>query len=113
MSLFIYEKCHRNRDDCMSVDCVASEPEGITEEQMINLDYEPLSFVCCGISSEDSRELKRDAFRLCFKNSAVDDISDNDEQDLTSLLSVISKTLAYKAVIKANDGIVEIPTEEK
>ena len=83
----------------------------MTDEQFETCDYEPVSFVCCGLNSFKSRTKKRDNYRLCFKNSAVDDMSDNDMQDLTSVQKVISDTLLLDAVRKANNGIVEHPAE--
>ncbi|MEO9497672.1 MAG: hypothetical protein ABJG42_24575 [Vibrio splendidus] len=84
----------------------------MTDEDFDTMNYTPSSFVCCGANTPDSRELQRDNYRLCFKNEVVDDISDNDMQDLTSLQKVISDTLLLDAVMKAANGIVEHPVNQ-
>lgn len=55
--------------------------------------------------------IEQDRYRLCFKNDLCDDMSDNDLQDLTSVITVISAALNLDAVLKVNNGIVEIPAE--
>lgn len=110
MGLNIYPVCHRNRDDCEPIHCIPSEPEGITEEQYLNFDYDPDSFVCSGCVSNP--EVKQDIYRLCFKNDATDEMSNNDLQDLTSVMAVASAALNYDAVTKVNRGVVEIPAEQ-
>jgi len=60
MVLNLYPVCHRGRDDCEPVHCIASEPEGITEEQFLNFDYDPPSFVCAGCNK--TREVEQDIF---------------------------------------------------
>ena len=110
MGLNLYPVCHRGRDDCEPIHCIASEPEGITEEQYINFDYEPPSFVCTGCNK--SRSVDQDIYRLCFKNEATDEMSDNDLQDLTSIVAVVGAALNADAVRKVNFGVVEIPAEQ-
>lgn len=109
MALNLYPVCHRGRNDCEPIHCIASEPEGITEEQFLNFDYEPPSFVCAGCNKD--RNVNQDRYRLCFKNSSTDEISDNDLQDLTSIIAVVGAALNTDAVRKVNNGIVEIPAE--
>jgi len=109
MALFIYEHCWRGRDDCTAIHCTASEPDGTTEDQIMDLDYEPTSFVCCGQNTAESRIEDQDRYRLCFKNQATDECSDNDMQDLTSIMAVISAAMNFDAVMKVKNGIVEIP----
>lgn len=109
MALNLYPVCHRGRNDCEPIHCIAAEPDNITEEQFLNFDYEPLSFVCSGCNKV--RSVDQDIYRLCFKNGATDEISDNDLQDLTSIIAVISAALNLDAVRKVNNGIVEIPAE--
>ncbi len=110
MALMRYPVCHRGRTDCEPIHCIASEPEGITEEQFFEFDYEPLSFVCTGCASNP--RLEQDAYRLCFKNDVTDEISDNDLMDLTSIVSVVGAALNYDAVMKVNNGIVELPAAQ-
>jgi hypothetical protein len=112
--LMRYPRCHRGREDCDPISCVAASPSNeelnsMTDEDFATMNYTPSSFVCCGANTAESRTLKRDNYRLCFKNEVVDDISDNDMQDLTSLQKVIADTLLLDAVQKVNFGIVEHP----
>lgn len=116
--LMKYPRCHRGRTDCDPISCVAASPtqdefESMTDEQLDACDYNPSSFVCCGANDFESRTKKRDNYRICFKNSVVDDMSDNDMQDLTSLQKVIADALLLDAVRKANNGIVEHPAEHE
>jgi len=110
MPITLYPKCWRGRDDCEPIHCIDAEPDGLTEEQILKLDYEPLSFICSGVAKDP--ELERDQYRLCFKNGCTDEISDNDIQDLTSLVVVIGSALNFDAIQKVNNGIVEIPAEQ-
>jgi len=109
MSIQLYPICWRGRDNCEPIHCIDAPPEGITEEQYLAFDYQPVSFVCSGCSKDPV--LKRDQYRLCFKNDQTDEETDNDLQDLTSLMVVISAALNLDAVRKVNRGIVEIPAE--
>lgn len=111
MPLMLYPKCWRDREDCDPIHCIDGVNEDLTEEQMMNFDYTPDSFVCSGVASDP--ELKRDQYRLCFKNSVVDDMSDNDIQDLTSIISVAAAALNLDAVRKINTGVLEIPLEHE
>lgn len=110
MPIMLYPKCWRNRSDCEPIHCIDAEPAGTTEQQMMALDYIPLSFVCSGVA--DSPEIKQDQYRLCFKNSCSDEMTDNDLQDLTSIVAVVGAALNLDAVRKVNAGIVEIPAEQ-
>jgi hypothetical protein len=112
MPLMNLVKCWRGRDDCESFTAIEGLPEDVTEEQLNTLEFTPTSFVCCGCIKEEARELPQDAYRICFKNDVVDDISDNDEQDLTHLLAVISHSLAIIAARKVNGGMIDVPTEQ-
>lgn len=110
MALNLYPVCHRGRDDCEPIHCIASEPEGITEEQYYSFDYDPPSFVCAGCNK--SREVDQDRYRLCFVNDCTDEMSDNDLQDLTSIVAVVGAALNLDAVRKVNSGVVEIPAAQ-
>ena len=109
MPLMLFPRCFRNRDDCEPIHCVDACPSETTEEQMMTLDYEPESFVCSGCVSNP--EVKQDKYRLCFKNHCSDEMTDNDLQDLTSIVSVVGAALNLDAVRKVNQGVVEIPAE--
>lgn len=110
MPLMSVVKCWRGRADCESFDSIEAIPEDTPEERVYELDYEPKSFVCCGCIIDKHRAIKQDAYRLCFKNSCSDEMSDNDEQDLTHILAVVSKALAIVATLRVNGGTVQIPT---
>jgi hypothetical protein len=102
-------KCWRGKDDCEPMHAIEGLPDDLTEEQMETGDFAPISFVCCGINHSSSREVKQDCYRLCFKNDIVDDMTDNDEQDLTHILAVVSQTLAIVATRRVNSGVIEVP----
>lgn len=109
MPLNLYPVCWRGRNDCEPIHCIDSAPEETTEDQIFNFDYTPNSFVCSGKVVDSKRIIAQDAYRLCFKNHYTDEISDNDLQDLTSIIAVVSASLNYDACMKARNGIVEIP----
>ena len=113
MPILMYPKCWRDRDDCQPVHCIEGVDESVTEEQYMSLDFEPDSFVCSGIIATDKREVEQDCYRLCFKNHVVDEMSDNDEQDLTHLINVASAALSVGATRKVNGGSIEVPTMQK
>ncbi len=106
----LYPKCWRGRKDCEPIHCIDSVPENTSEDDFINFNYVPTSFVCSGNSK--SPEVDQDLYRLCFKNQESDEISDNDLQDVTSIMAVLSAALNLDAVRKTNNGIVEIPAEQ-
>lgn len=105
-------KCWRGRTDCMSLASVEAIPDGTPEDQMEYLNYEPVSFVCCGIIAEAERKIEQDAFRLCFKNEATDEMTDNDEQDLSHVAYVIAQAQAVFASRNVNSGTVRVPTDD-
>ena len=39
-------------------------------------------------------------------------MTDNDMQDLTSIMAVVSAAMNYDAVMKVKGGVVEIPAEQ-
>lgn len=110
MPLNLYPICWRGLTDCEPVHCIDAAPAGLDEQDYMEFNYTPESFVCSGVSLNP--ELPQDQYRLCFKNSVCDDMSDNDLQDLTSIMSVISAALNLDAVRKAASGIVEIPAAQ-
>ena len=111
MPIMLYPKCWRNRKDCEPIHCIDAVPEGTNEEQMFNFEYIPTSFVCTGCNTSERRTVNQDRYRLCFKNGTTDEMSDNDLQDLTSIIAVVGAALNLDAVRKVNQGIVEIPAE--
>lgn len=110
MPIMLYPKCWRGRQDCQPIHCVDGVDHELTEEEYYTLSYTPSSFVCCG--RNESREVERDIYRLCFKNDVTDEMTDNDMQDLTSIVSVIGAALNLDACQKATRGIVEIPVSQ-
>lgn len=109
MPLMTIGKCFRGRTDCQSFHVIEATPPNITEEQFQTLDYNPESFVCCGCIDPAHRSIPQDAYRVCFKNRAGDEISDNDEQDLTHLIAVASTALAVIATRKIASGSIDVP----
>lgn len=109
MPITLYPVCWRGRDDCEPIHCIDAAPPDATEQQINEFDYTPKSFVCSGFSRNP--KVAQDKYRLCFKNSCTDEMSDNDLQDLTSIITVIGAALNLDAVRKVNNGIVEIPAE--
>src|SRR5262245_52779249 len=109
MPLMTMGKCFRDRNDCESFDVVEATPSDLTEEQMQTLDYKPDSFVCCGCIKRKARQVPQDAYRVCFKNRFGDEMSDNDEQDLTHLLKVITTALAVLATRRVGRGLIDVP----
>lgn len=85
MSLIIPVICPRGRNDCESYATIRSDCGE--------------SFICGGVNDGTTRRVEQDNFTLCFKNTMTDQITHNDERDLTDLMSVIAQTLsAYKNI---------------
>lgn len=103
-------RCWRRRDDCEPLHSIEATPEDMTPEQYEAPEFDPVSFVCCGLSHSESRYQVQDCYRLCFKNAETDTITDNDIQDLTHTLAVISQALAITATRQINAGTVTVPT---
>ena len=110
MPIMLYPKCWRDREDCEPIHCIDGVTQDLTEEQLMTFDYTPDSFVCSGCVTGE-REVNQDLYRLCFKNKASDEMTDNDLMDLTSIVSVVGAALNLDAVRKVNNGVVEIPAE--
>ena len=109
MGINLYPKCWRGRDDCDPIHCITAEPEGLAEDDYWDLNFEPLSYVCTGCAHNP--QIEQDKYRLCFVNKETDEMTDNDLQDLTSIIAVVGTALNLDAVRKVNNGIVEIPAE--
>ena len=107
-----YPKCHRGLEKiCEPIDCIAVPSEDATDEQRQTLEFVPDSFVCCGLlSAEYTEELPQDCYRFCFKNSCTDEMTDNDEQDLTHMMKVVTTALAVTATRRVNSGTIDVPT---
>lgn len=112
MSLMIFEKCWRGRTDCESFHAIDAPPDNITEQQWAERDYTPKSFFCVGCINDDARSIEQDAYRICFKSAHVDQMSDNDEQDLTHLMATTSHALAIIATRRVNSGMISVPTKQ-
>jgi hypothetical protein len=112
MPLQLYPICWRGRTDCEPLHCIDAAPETATQEQLETLEYLPLSFICSGCIQPDSRTIEQDAYRLCFKNATTDEMSDNDVQDLTHIMAVVSHTLAVDSTRRINTGYIEVPTHQ-
>ena len=108
--IYTYEKCHRGLDSCVAIDCIAIPPEGTTDKQEDDQEFTAKSFVCCGILKEIDEELPQDCYTFCFKNAVTDEMTHNDEQDLTHMVKVISTTLAVTATRRVSSGTIDVPT---
>lgn len=113
----LYGHCWRGRTDCESIECVHDAPTGLTEEDFHNLNFKPKSFVCSGLIREGHRTVEQDCYRMCFYSDAhgkgvVDEMSDNDTNDLTSVANVISRALLFDSLNKANNGVMHAPTDD-
>lgn len=112
MPIMRYPKCWRGRTDCepfQAIDATSVDPSSLTEQQMYELDYPVEGFICCGCVKEEARILPQDAYRLCFKTArGVDDMTDNDEQDLAHLATVITHALGTIASRRVNSGRVRV-----
>jgi hypothetical protein len=103
-------RCWRNREDCEPLHSIEAMPPDMTPEEYESPDFNPASFVCCGINHSDARQVKQDCYRFCFKNSVGDEMTDNDLQDLTHMAAVVTQALAITAMRMVNSGTVEVPT---
>ena len=111
MSLNLPPRCWRRRDDCEPLAAVDAAPDGITEDQFLEFDYDPFSFVCCGCVAPENRVIPQDAYRICWKNPQVDEMGEYDEQDITHQMLVMSQALAVVATRRVNGGMVEVPSK--
>lgn len=90
MSIYIPEICNRGREDCKSLAFIKSDCEG--------------SFVCCGHNTPESREWKEDKFRVCWKNSHVDEMGDYDYADMKDTISVLAQALSADEHMQRDDA---------
>ena len=87
MIFIVPDKCLRNRKDCKP--CAQIESDCKT------------SFVCCGMVPKKKRVVPQDKFRLCWKNSNVDEMGDYDQRDVIDTISVLSQALSIDANMNA------------
>lgn len=106
MPLITPGKCWRGRSDCKSLSSIEAAPDDITDEEFCELNFDPISFVCCGVINVADRRPPQDAYRLCFKSGETDEMSDNDDQDLAHLVAVISQAQAIIATRRVNSGCI-------
>ncbi|PIK74580.1 hypothetical protein CS379_01650, partial [Methylobacterium frigidaeris] len=111
MPLMNFGHCWRGRTDCTSFTSVEHVPPGTTEDQFYDLAFTPESFVCCGCVAPEARTLPQDAYRVCFKNAASDEMTDNDEQDIAHLAHVLNHTLATVATRRLQQPTILVPHE--
>lgn len=108
-------KCWRNRDDCEPLHSIESFPEALSDPEaffnaMQDGTLEAQSFICCGCIAEGARTIPQDAYRVCWKNDAVDEMGGYDEQDLTHQMAVLSQAVAIIATRRVNGGMIAVPT---
>lgn len=108
--LILPQRCYRGRGDCEPLHAIEATSEDLTLDQFESPDFIPKSFVCCGINHSETREVKQDCYRLCFKNEETDQITDNDLQDLAHVAAVIAQAIAVTATRMVNGGTVAVPT---
>ena len=86
MPLYLPKECLRKRDDCEPLAQVESDSKD--------------TFVCCGLNKEWSRAVSIDRFRLCWKNSFVDEMGDYSDTDIKDTLSVLAQALSVDQHMK-------------
>lgn len=80
MGLYLPENCLRGAKDCTPLAQIESDCKK--------------SFVCSGHNAPESREWPDDKFRLCWKNSHVDESGDYDYSDMKDTISVLAQALS-------------------
>lgn len=103
-------RCWRGRTDCEPLHAIEGHAEPITDAHVADPAFAPHSFLCCGLIREDGRHFLQDCYRLCSKGPMTDEMSDNDLQDMTHTMAVISQALAVSATRMINEGAVSVPT---
>ena len=86
--IFRPDHCPRGLNDCESLD------------QIISAGHK--SFMCCGKHDGKTNVLPQDEYRVCFKNSKIDEITDYDKRDLIHTAKVLMGTLA---IIEERDSL--------
>lgn len=106
-------RCWRNRTDCEPLHAIEALPEVMSDDDWTALEtgaMDPPSFVCAGCVRPADRAIAQDAYRVCWKNDAVDEIGDYDEQDLAHTAAVIVQAMAIIATRRVNGGMIDVPT---
>ena len=81
------DKCLRNLSDCSPLSQIVSDCGN--------------SFICCGINDINSRAVEQDMFRVCWKNTVINDRTDWDRRDITDTISVLAQALSINANMEA------------
>ena len=89
--IYLPEKCLRDRKDCKPL-------------AQIHSDGKKMSFVCCGDVRKRDRAIPQDRFRVCWKNSHVDEMGEYDFRDLTDTVSVLSQAISVDVNRQQNRG---------
>lgn len=83
-------QCPRGYDDCKSLSQLISDQKA--------------SFVCCGHSIAESRDIQQDRFRVCWKGPHTDEMGDYDERDLKTTIAVMAQALMIDHDMRLNNG---------
>ena len=102
MTIHYPSKCYRDRKDCQPFHVIASTT---TKKK------KPKSFVCCGQVDWKKRAVPQDAYRLCWKNSHVDEMGEYDESDLSHTMAVLAQALAVINAQRTNGELIQTPSD--
>ena len=83
MSIQLPQTCPRGLSDCRPLSQVVSDDGS--------------SYICCGCSDPSTRSVQSDDVRHCWKNDAVDSMTDFDRRDVIDTISVLSGALSVIA----------------
>ena len=95
MSLWIPQDCPRGLSECISLANIQSDDGG--------------SFICCGHNDGTTREWAGDRFRVCWKNSHVDEMGDYDDADMKDTLSVLAQAISADEHMSREAAEIFIP----
>lgn len=82
--------CPRGCDDCQALSQIISQGHG--------------SFMCVGENDGSRREIKQDKYRVCFKNSAIDEMTDYDKRDLIQTQATMAWALSIIEELEQPEG---------
>lgn len=82
MAIHIPVVCPRGRNNCTALSTIKDDEIG--------------GFICCGLNDGKTRTVKGDMYTVCWKNKEIDEISDWDERDIVSTISVMSSAMVAK-----------------
>jgi len=80
MSISLPKSCPRKRSDCQPLSQILAENNA--------------SFFCCGENDGTTRKLEQDKYTFCFRNDSIDEMSHNDQRDLTHTATTILNALS-------------------